>query len=579
MSPGGARSEPAAPALPARASGRLGNVLLCLVAASWVMAFAPAPVALVALPGIVATLELIERCRKTRQAAGYVLLFGAIAIGFGYRWLGPTVRTFGELDERVGFWALPLSWLVLAAYGVAATIHIVLFAAVHRAMVRGPRRPHPLATVALFVACETLPIRFLPWYAGYGAVDVAPLRQLAEVGGVAAISFGILCLTLPFHEWLRWAFVRSGAPARARAALATFLVGVALYGAGAWRLSVVAGEERAATTHVRVGIVQANVGSTAKRAAERREADESRENRAAYERGTRKAAERGAELIVWPETALVEGMQLYDAPAGRFRPTPQIDRDLARVGYPWIAEVGRSHAMILGGYSDEEEPPQAGTAVRTRRRYNVAVLRDVNGDAWGIYRKVKLMPFGEAMPGAGLVPSLNDLLPQTVRTSPGSPEQPLLRWKSRDLSICAFICYDAIVPDLVAKLCGDERPDLLVNLTNDSWYGDSWEPDQHLNFARVRAVEHRVPLVRATNTGVSAVVLSTGEVVARLPWGAEDVLTYDVPILARPRTVFARIAAYVAPFTWLVGLVVAVAGVRRARRGVRAVSASTGAPR
>ena len=125
----------------------------------------------------------------------------------------------------------------------------------------------------------------------------------------------------------------------------------------------------------------------------------------------------------------------------------------------------------------------------------------------------------------------------------------------------------------MAKLCGDDRPDLLVNLTNDSWYGDSWEPDQHLNFARVRAVEHRVPLVRATNTGVSAVVLSTGEVVARLPWGAEDVLTYDVPILTRPRTVFARVAAYVAPFTWLVGLVVAVAGVRRARRGVRALSA------
>ena len=128
--------------------------------------------------------------------------------------------------------------------------------------------------------------------------------------------------------------------------------------------------------------------------------------------------------------------------------------------------------------------------------------------------------------------------------SPGTVDQPPLVWRAKGLSIATFICYEAIQPETVAALAGDRRPDLLVNLTNDSWYGNGWEPHQHLNFSRFRAIEHRAPLVRATNTGISAFVSATGEVLESLPYDEAGVLVRDVPIVDRGRTLYSRFAGW-----------------------------------
>jgi apolipoprotein N-acyltransferase len=347
----------------------------------------------------------------------------------------------------------------------------------------------------------------------------------------------------PFHEWLRWAFAGSGAPARPRAAAVTFAIGLAIYAAGAVRAHQVAGEERAAARVVRVGVVQANVGSRTKREAEHERREQAKRTRQEYERGTREAAAEGADLVLWPETAL-DSVRLFDPAKGRFLSEEAISRSLRQNGYGFLEEVGRDRALLLGGYEDE---PVAGArdakGKETFLRYNVAMLRPPGGGDWGLYKKVKLIPFGETMPGASVFPALDDLLPQQFKMTAGATDQPPLVWKrpDGDVSIVAFICYEDILPDLVADLAGGRRPDLLVNLTNDSWFGDTWEPHQHLNFARFRAVEHRAPLVRSTNTGISAVVDPTGEVVARLGVGEKGVLVRDVPLVARGRTPWERV--------------------------------------
>lgn len=550
---------PAAPEDRPRGGFAVG-ALLALVSSTWVLAFAPHAEVMATAPGFVALLVLLERCRKTRHAVGYVFLFGTVAIGFGYRWLADTVRVFGELDARVGSLAGPVSWLVLAAYGAWSTVHVVVFAVAYRAMLRSGRRPHPIAVATLFVGCEVLPLRFLAWSAGYGAVEVAPLRQLAEWGGVPLVSFAVLAMAAALHEGLRWAFARDVGPApRPRAALVALGVGLAMYGAGWVRLRDVAAEDAAATSHVRVGLVQADVGSVAKRSAERDGGAPGAQNRAAYRRGTMKAVEAGAELVVWPETALVEGARVWDAAARRQRPRAAVDAHLAGLGYGFVAEAGARATLLLGGYEDEDVPG------RGRVRFNVAMLREAGGERWSIYRKVKLMPFGERIPGQDALPSLKGLLPQSTPMSAGAPDQPPLRWEGRGLSLVAFVCYEAIVPTLVASLAGDTRPDLLVNLTNDSWYGDTWEPHQHLAFSRFRAVEHRTPMLRATNTGISAVVSATGEVTDRLGVGVEGVLVSDVVLVARPRTLYARTAS-LQPWVWgLLAVAAVVAGARRVR--------------
>jgi apolipoprotein N-acyltransferase len=104
-----------------------------------------------------------------------------------------------------------------------------------------------------------------------------------------------------------------------------------------------------------------------------------------------------------------------------------------------------------------------------------------------------------------------------------------------------------------------------VNLTNDSWYGDTWEPRQHLNFSRFRAVEHRRPMVRSTNTGISAFVDAAGDVVSRLAYDREGILVHDVPLVERPRTLYAVAAPWVPWIAWIAGVAIVVWGLIRPR--------------
>jgi apolipoprotein N-acyltransferase len=98
--------------------------------------------------------------------------------------------------------------------------------------------------------------------------------------------------------------------------------------------------------------------------------------------------------------------------------------------------------------------------------------------------------------------------------------------------VAATICYEAIFPDAV--LNGGPRPDAILNVTNDAWFGQTPGPYQHLAQARLRAVEEALPLVRAANTGISAVIDPYGRIVASLPLGSEGVLDANLPLPVRP---------------------------------------------
>jgi apolipoprotein N-acyltransferase len=243
------------------ARGTLGVCALLLV---WVAAFLPDPQAWAVVPGFVGALWLVERSRTTLTFLGWSLLFGALGIGFGYRWLAPTVQLFGGLSA-------PAAWGVTALFGILGVAHGWVFALLLRSFFRRGVRPHPLTVVALWVAAETFVPRLFPWMAGHGVVEVPALRQLAEWGGVPLVSFATLCLVAPLHEVLRWVDPIPGRPpARPLAALVCFGVGVALTVAGALRHGEVRASERDAGERIAVGIVQPNIGSLAKRAAEER---------------------------------------------------------------------------------------------------------------------------------------------------------------------------------------------------------------------------------------------------------------------------------------------------------------------
>jgi apolipoprotein N-acyltransferase len=194
----------------------------------------------------------------------------------------------------------------------------------------------------------------------------------------------------------------------------------------------------------------------------------------------------GVDLVVWSE----------GASARMDRETPdygEVRRNItSRLGVPTI--VGSALAR-----------PHEGHA----RFFNTALMADRDGSIKGRYDKQYLLAFGEYLPFGDDFPVLYEMSPNSGHFSPGTSLEPLPFGTHR---ISALICYEDILPGFVNGMVQHADPDLLVNLTLDTWFGDSTEPWIHLALAKLRAVEHRRYLIRSTNSGVSAIVDPVGRV-------------------------------------------------------------------
>jgi apolipoprotein N-acyltransferase len=173
------------------------------------------------------------------------------------------------------------------------------------------------------------------------------------------------------------------------------------------------------------------------------------------------------------------------------------------------------------------------------RAHVSSLLTNGTGLILGTYDKMVLVPFGEYIPFGETFPALYSLAPFTGRFRPGVSREPLQLGK---YLLSVNICYEDIFPVQVRSLMrgGHDRriPDMLVNLTNDSWYGKSTEPIEHLALASFRSIEHRRSLVRSTNTGISAFVDPVGRIVTRSGIWTRETLVGRVPMM-QGRTVYA----------------------------------------
>lgn len=204
-----------------------------------------------------------------------------------------------------------------------------------------------------------------------------------------------------------------------------------------------------------------------------------------YERRTRAAAG-DAELVVWPETAVPT---FYDRVAQRMN-------DLAR-------EMEAAGTRVVTGVFTAEED--------TGRYYNAVRPLGVGALA---YRKQRLVPFGEYMPMRGALQFLERYIDIPMSDiAAGRQGQPAL--KPGDFRLGASVCYEAAYPSVMRRIAAHST--VLINVSNDGWFGDSTAPHQHLQIARLRAIETARPMLRATNTGVTAIIDHRGRVIARGP--------------------------------------------------------------
>lgn len=343
------------------------------------------------------------------------------------------------------------------------------------------RRPRPgvaeaLAFAALWLAQEAFRGWFLtgfPWlYAGYSQLD-GPLRGLAPLGGVWLLSFvlaltaALLCNLLQLR--------------RQHLALAS---GLSLL-LGPWLLAQALNEH--AWTHakgepLRVAAIQGNVEQNLKWDPDALEAQ-----LALYRDMT--LASPPAELIVWPETAVPV---LKEYAEGYLAVMARIASD-------------RQAALITG------VPLRQVNAAGERRFYNAIT---VLGEGQGTYLKQKLVPFGEYVPLQDLLRGLIAFFDLPMSDfARGPAQQPLLQAKG--LRLASYICYEAVYPEFAAELARDS--DLLLTISNDTWFGRSIGPVQHLQMAQMRALEAGRWMIRATNNGISVLIDPQGRIQSRIP--------------------------------------------------------------
>jgi apolipoprotein N-acyltransferase len=176
------------------------------------------------------------------------------------------------------------------------------------------------------------------------------------------------------------------------------------------------------------------------------------------------------------------------------------------------------------------------------------------------FNKSILLAFGEYIPGEDIWPQIRQWIPQTGHFARGSGPTTLLQLNN--LKIGPQICYEGLFPNFTRSL-SELGAQFIVNVTNDSWYGTWQEPYQHMYMTLARAVEFRRPLIRVTNTGISTVVIASGEILERSPMHQEWTGIYTVPYLKNPAPTFYQQWFWLIPtILWMFLLGLLVVGVR-----------------
>jgi apolipoprotein N-acyltransferase len=199
-------------------------------------------------------------------------------------------------------------------------------------------------------------------------------------------------------------------------------------------------------------------------------------------------------LAVWAETAVPEYLIHTPALLTWVRHTAQDNHVAIFLGYP--------HATLAAGGGDP-------------LRYNGAGLFRADGRLEDFYAKFHLLPFGEKMPFSAVVPAISRVDFGQAEWTPGAlPTPMILKTPGGDYRLSGLICFESIFPGL-SRVAVRRGAELLVNITNDGWFGVTAGPRQHAELARLRAAECGVPLVRCANNGISFVTDARGKIVAR----------------------------------------------------------------
>ena len=475
---------------PLRRPSRLRLLLATATGAGIAAGQAPLGLWWLALPLLALLFHLIDRETRPLSAAWIGWLAGAGYFAAAMFWIAEPFM----VDAARHGWMAPFA-LLLLSFGIALFWALAAWLGTRRRLWGSVALPLALA----FTAAELLRsyvLTGLPWaLIGHIWIDT-PLMQLAAlIGPLGLTLLACLVAALPVAG-----LARSRPVGLAGLTLAALIIGTGWL----WGHSQLALADAPRSPALVVRLVQPNAPQAEKWREDRAQVFLQRQLSFTAVRATPQP-----DVVVWPETAVP---YLLDQSA----PVLQA-----------IARASQGVPVILGLNRREGD-----------RYYNSLIVTGAGGAVTASYDKHHLVPFGEYFPGGNIAATFG-LTGFAARQGDGfsaGPGAVVLNLGALG-RVLPLICYEAVFPqDLNAA---PERPDWLVQITNDAWFGNLSGPWQHLAQARLRAVEQGLPLVRAANTGISAVIDARGRVVRSLPLNQTGYADAALPP-SLPPTLYAR---------------------------------------
>ena len=438
-----------------------------------------------------------------RAFFGRAFLFGYVAYVGGFYWVEYTIRTFG------GFPLALSSFFASAFWGFQGMQFVFLLWLFKRARKNG--YPATLVVVTAYLATEGFYPMLFEHYYGNAFYNVPILAQVADLGGPEMCTALAMIVNGALYELLAARLQSKPLPRVGPSVALGYVLFTLVY--GAYRLSSEADREAHAET-IRIASIQANLGLFER-------FDDAFEG---VRRHTRMSdameREEHPDLIVWPESSVPLWL---DRPEAFERLIPDLETPL-----------------LFGGIRHQEHDDGR------RHEHNTAFITNADRRIIDSYDKTYLLAFGEYIPFGDQFPVVYEISPMSGQFSPGTSVDPLMieLRDGRSFRATALVCYEDIVSSFVRRAVNEGDPHVLLNISVDSWFGDTQEPWVHLALAQFRAIEHRRWLVRTTITGVSAFVDSTGQIRTHTEPFEEASRVLDVPMLEGNTTLYELLGAW-----------------------------------
>ncbi|PIK14961.1 apolipoprotein N-acyltransferase [Halobacteriovorax sp. JY17] len=468
----------------------------------------------------------------------------SFSIGYntlGYYWIPETLKVFGEIP-------FPINWMLGVFFSLIICPHLILFTLGHRlykkfsvkssSLVSSISSRHIIYAIALTLVERFTPQQF-PAHMGHSWLSFAPYLGLAPLFGAPLFSFINFWLALTIAHRLKYARLDK---------LAIFSSLIFLIANFALPLKKT--DETDSVSH-NLRLVQANIGNFVKVNSESGKPFAFDEVYERYLRLSTVTSTEPIDLIIWPETAyprLLNSMKMENDA----RYTPKLIKEVARITN---AEV------FTGGY----DKSSSENSDYFQTEYNTAFHFGIDGTLKKRFHKMKLIPFGEGLPFGPFNQYLSQYL-QNISFFASGDHYTLFK-TNKGTPFSAAICYEILFSSFIKDNLNslDTQPDFLINLTNDSWYGETAEPEQHLFLSKWRALEFDIPIVRMTNTGITSIIYQDGSETERSPLFKEVIQDVKLKTKERGKTLYQEYGLFPTLFIVMTLIIISLILNRRTR--------------